>query len=270
MKLHQIPAVIAIIPARYASMRFPGKPLAMIHGKTLIQRTYENTRRCPLIDRLIVATDDHRIYDHVKAFNGEVVMTPEDFPTGSDRLAYVVQKDQALQAAEVIVNVQGDEPCFEPEVLMQLIQILQNDDEAVMLTAAFKLEDEAEALNPNCVKCVIDRQGNALYFSRSLIPGNREKKFNQETTYYKHVGLYAFRPQFLLQYGKLPMTPLQCAESLEQLKVLEHGYKIKVAIVKSASVDVNTPEDLKKVEQQLCKQNSSSSLAESVHPSVKG
>ncbi len=266
MRPPTIPAVVAIIPARYASTRFPGKPLVDIKGKTLIQRTYENTKRCALIDRLIVATDDARIYDHVAGFGGEVVMTPVDFPTGSDRLAYVVGNDKTLQAAEVVVNVQGDEPCFEADVLRQLIEALRSDPAAVMSTAAFKLEDAAEANNPNCVKCVIDLQGNALYFSRTLIPGNREQKFDKGTTYYKHVGLYAFRPQFLLQYGKLPMTPLQCAENLEQLKVLEHGYKIKVAIIKSVSVDVNTPEDLKKVELQLCKQNSFSSPAESVHP----
>jgi len=255
--------VVAIIPARYASTRFPGKPLVQIKGKTLIQRTFESAKRCPLIDKLIVATDDQRIFDHVQSFGGSVVMTPEDCPTGSDRLAFVVRNDKSLQNAEMIINVQGDEPCLDPEVLTQLIQILRSDSTAVMSTAAFRLEEE-DAYNPNSPKVVLDLHGNALYFSRSLIPGGRTLKFQQDIPVYKHVGIYAFRPDFLLKYGSLPMTPLQRAEDLEQLKVLEHGYKIKVAIVKSVSADVNTPEDIKKVEKELCKQNSSSSQAESV------
>lgn len=258
MTSHAKRTVVAIIPARYASTRFPGKPLVQIKGKTLIQRTYENAKRCKLIDKIIVATDDQRIFDHVVAFGGDVIMTPVDLPTGSDRLAYVVERDKALEQSEMILNVQGDEPCLDPEVLTQLIEILRNDPEAVMSTCAFKLENEEEAGNPNSPKCVVDQKGNALYFSRALIPGGRSLKFDHDIPVYKHVGIYAFRPHFLLQYGKLPMTPLQRAEDLEQLKVLEHGYKIKVAIVKSVSADVNTPEDIKKVELELCKQNSSS------------
>jgi len=261
---HSKSAVIAIIPARYASTRFPGKPLVQIQGKTLIQRTFECAKRCPLIDKLIVATDDQRIFDHVKSFGGDVVMTPEDCPTGSDRLAYVLQQDKPLQQAEMIINVQGDEPCLDPDVLTQLIQVLRADPSAVMSTAAFRIESEEEAYNPNSPKVVVDLHGNALYFSRSLIPGGRTLKLTPECPVYKHVGIYAFRPDFLLKYGSLPMTPLQRAEDLEQLKVLEHGYKIKVAIVKSVSADVNTPEDIKKVEQELCKQSSSSLQAGSV------
>lgn len=250
--------VIAIIPARYASTRFPGKPLVEIKGKTLIQRTYENTKRCPLIDSIIVATDDTRISKHVENFGGIALMTPENCPTGSDRSAYVVEQNPEMLQADVIINVQGDEPCLDPAVLSQLVNILRSDPDAVMSTAAFKLDNAEDAANPNCVKCVLDSQGNALYFSRALIPAGRTLTYNENTIYYKHVGIYAFRPHFLLQYAQLPMTPLQKAEDLEQLKVLEHGYKIKVAIVKSLGPDVNAPEDIKKVEQELCKQNSSS------------
>lgn len=256
-------SVAAIIPARYASTRFPGKPLFPIQGKTLIQHTYENTRRCSFLDSLIVATDDTRIYDHVLSFGGHAVMTPENCPTGSDRLAYVIERDPLLKEAEIIINVQGDEPCLDPETLRKVVEILRSDDTAVMSTAIFPLTAE-EAHNPNVVKCAIDLQGNALYFSRALIPSGHSQKFSEGNPYYKHIGIYAFRPWFLLRYAALPMTPLQKAEDLEQLKVLEHGYKIKAALIHTVSPDVNTLNDIKKVEQLLCKQNSSLSQAESV------
>lgn len=248
--------IVALIPARYGSTRFPGKPLVEIQGKTLIQRTYENSKRCPLLDELIVATDDQRIYDHVKSFGGDVVMTPDNCPTGSDRLAYVLNAIPHLQKAEIIVNVQGDEPCLDPLVISSLIEALRSDPSAVMSTAVVKLENEEEAYSSSDVKCVLDLSGTVLYFSRALIPGGQTLSYRKEIPYYKHLGIYAYRPDFLLEYTRLPMTPLQLAEDLEQLKVLEHGYKIKAAIVKSASAGVNTPEDIKKVEQELCKQNS--------------
>jgi 3-deoxy-manno-octulosonate cytidylyltransferase (CMP-KDO synthetase) len=249
------PSVVAIIPARYASTRFPGKPLVKIYGKSLIQHTYENAGRCPLLDELVVATDDQRIYDHVKGFGGNVVMTPETCPTGSDRLAYVVQNDPRFQQAEVIVNVQGDEPCVDPQVLTMLVEALQCDPSAVMSTVAVKLEEE-EAQSPSHVKCVMDLRGNVLYFSRALIPGGKAGEYREGISYYKHVGVYAYRPEFLLEYAKLPMTPLQVAEDLEQLKVLEHGYKIKGVVVNSVSVGVDTPEDIKRAEKELCRQSS--------------
>ena len=254
MKHHKKISTFAIIPARYGSVRFPGKPLIKINGKTLIQRTYENTKRCISLSDVIVATDDQRIFDHVKDFDGHVVMTPATCPTGTDRLAYVLENEIRLQKAEVIVNVQGDEPCLDPSVITQLIEVLQSDPTAVMSTAVVKLQ-ENEALNSSEVKCVLALDSSVLYFSRTLIPGGLELKFRKEIPYYKHLGIYAYRPDFLLKYAKLPITPLQMAEDLEQLKVLEHGYKIKAAIVKSASAGVNTPEDIKKVEQDLCKQN---------------
>jgi 3-deoxy-manno-octulosonate cytidylyltransferase (CMP-KDO synthetase) len=256
MKKSKIPQVVAIIPARYGSTRFPGKPLIEIQGKTLIQRTYENAKKCRLLDEVMIATDDQRIFDHANSFGAPVIMTPESCPTGSDRLAFVIEHVPRLQQAEIIVNVQGDEPCLDPSVISHLITTLREDDSAVMSTAVVKLTSEDEAHNPSEVKCVLALDGTALYFSRSLIPGSPRLAYQNDIPYYKHLGIYAYRPDFLLKYVRLPMTPLQVVEDLEQLKVLEHGYKIKAAIVESASVGVNTPEDIKRVEQELCKQNS--------------
>lgn len=247
--------IVAIIPARYNSTRFPGKILASILGKSLIQRTYENAARCPLLDDILIATDHKDIYDHIISFGGKAVMTP-DCATGSDRLAFVVGQSPVLQKASMIVNIQGDEPCIEPSVTESIVRVLENDNNAVMSTAVVPIQTEEEAANPSDVKCVLDLHGNVMYFSRSLIPGSFCKTFRTEAKYFKHLGVYAYRPQFLLTYCKLPKTPLQQAEDLEQLKVLEHGYKIKAAIVNSSSVGVNTPEDIKKVEQELCRQNS--------------
>lgn len=255
------PAIAGIIPARYGSTRFPGKPLVDIMGKTLIQRTYENALSCPLLDRLIVATDDIRIFNHVKDFGGEAAMTPEECPTGSDRLAYVVSQDPSLQAAEMIINIQGDEPCLPRDSIEILVKTLRANPQAVVSTLASRIETLSEAESRHVVKCVIDTKGRALYFSRALIPAGLEESFDQGCCHYKHIGLYAFRPNFLLDYAKLPMTPLQTAENLEQLKILEHGYQIAVGIAATSSVDVNIPADLKKVEQRLCTQNTSSSQA---------
>jgi 3-deoxy-manno-octulosonate cytidylyltransferase (CMP-KDO synthetase) len=249
------PKIVGIIPARYGSSRFPGKPLAHIHGKSLIQRTYENCQKISFFDAVIVATDDQRIFDHVLGFGGDVVMTSPHCPTGTDRLIEAVEKDPRLSDASIIINVQGDEPCLEAEVIQKVVQLLLEDDSPVMSTAVMKIHSEMEALNPSVVKCSVDRQGYALYFSRSLIPGNPKIKFNPNLTYFKHIGIYGFRREFLLKYGKLSPTPLQLAEDLEQLKVLEHGYKIKTAIVDSYSISVDHPEDIKKVESLLCKQN---------------
>jgi 3-deoxy-manno-octulosonate cytidylyltransferase (CMP-KDO synthetase) len=254
MMSHEKHKIIGIIPARYASTRFPGKLLVEICGKPLIQWTYENTRRCRELDALIIATDHPAIYDCVFGFGGVAVMTPDSCATGSDRAACVVAHEPSFQAADAIVNVQGDEPCLDPQAISSLIQALVNDSQAVMSTA-ITIQDEEEARNPHDVKCVIDLKGNALYFSRSTIPGNLKSPF-QKGIYYKHIGIYAYRPDFLLAYPTLAPTPLQLAEDLEQLKVLEHGYRIKTALVNGINVGVNTPEDIKKVECELCKQSS--------------
>lgn len=240
---------VAIIPARYASTRFPGKPLIKILDKTLIQRTYENALLCKTLADVVVATDDARIFDHVTSFGGRVVMTG-DCATGTDRLVEVVKNGLD---AEIILNIQGDEPCLDPEIVDAVVQALVQSPDAVVSTAAVEMTCADEAQLSSSVKCVLDQNGYALYFSRSLIPGNKNLTWNSHTTYLKHLGIYCYRKEFLLQYGKLPQTPLQIAEDLEQLKILEHGYKIKVALVNKMSLGVDTPEDIKKVEQFLCK-----------------
>ncbi|CAF23549.1 unnamed protein product [Candidatus Protochlamydia amoebophila UWE25] len=247
--------IIGIIPARYGSTRFPGKPLASILGKTLLQRTYENSLRASALSDLIVATDDERIFEHVRSFNGKVVMTSEQCPTGTDRLAEVLSLYPEWMHATAIVNIQGDEPCLNPLTINLAVQALVNDPQGQVSTIVTPLLDEEEAKNSSIVKCVMDQQGNALYFSRALIPSNKTNSFKNGAIYFRHLGLYVYRPSFIINYQKLPSTPLQLEEDLEQLKVLEHGYRIKVAIVDQANIGVDTPEDIHKVEEWLCKQN---------------
>jgi 3-deoxy-manno-octulosonate cytidylyltransferase (CMP-KDO synthetase) len=251
-----MPKIIGIIPARYKSTRFPGKPFAQISGKTLIQRSYENARQCKTLEQLIVATDDQRIYDHVQSFGGTAIMTSEDCPTGTDRLSEVICNTPSLEAVEIIVNIQGDEPCINPRFIDLIAITLKDHPEAAVSTLITPLLDEKEALNPSIVKCVIDRNHYALYFSRTLIPSGKDLKFKPDQIYYKHLGIFGYRREFLLHYAHLPLTPLQLAEDLEQLKVLEHGYKIITSTVHGECADVNTPEDIQKIEQLLCKQNS--------------
>lgn len=246
--------VIGIIPARYDSTRFPGKPLVSIMGKPLIQRTWENAKKCTAFDDLIIATDDARIKDVAEAFGAKVVMTSPDHHTGTDRLAEVAKDIPA----HIVVNIQGDEPCLETKVMESVVEALQSDAGSVMSTAAIPITSEEMARNPSVVKCVLDKSGHALYFSRGLIPHTRDQKYHKEIQYYHHLGIYGFRKEFLLHYNKLEKTPLQMIEDLEQLKVLEHGYRIKVAIVNSKSIGVDTPEDIKKVEELLCNENTSS------------
>lgn len=250
------PQVIGIIPARFGSTRFPGKPLIQILNKSLIQRTYESALRCQSLDHLIVATDDQRIYDHVNSFGGKVILTKENCPSGTDRLVDALQQLDFVDEDALIINIQGDEPCIEPDVIQKVIDILISDSSAVMSTAIMPLDPEKDGQNSSVVKCVIDQNQTALYFSRSLIPGNKEQRTHPQHIYYKHLGIYGYRRHFLFLYPKLPPTPLQQLEDLEQLKVLEHGYKIKTAVVSSLSIGVDTPEDIKKVEQLLWKQNS--------------
>lgn len=247
--------VLGIIPARYASTRLYGKLLIPILGKTLLQRTFENASRAAILDDLIVATDDKRILEHVHAFGGHAVMTSVDCPTGTDRLAEALEKHPEWLDKAAIVNIQGDEPCLDPMAIEAAVQLLLDDPHACMSTVAAPLENEEEARSSSVVKCVIDQNQNALYFSRALIPSNTKHAFNPRGPYFRHIGLYVYRPSFILQYQKLSPTPLQLEENLEQLKVLEHGYRIKVALIEKASIGVDVHEDLNKVEQWICKQN---------------
>lgn len=249
---------LGIIPARYESTRFPGKPLAQILGKSLIQRTYENALTCKDLAEIVVATDDERIYDHVKSFQGQVVMTSRECLTGTDRIGEVLTRYPSYQRYSLTVNIQGDEPCLDPEMVSLLVRALEETDGAVMATPIGVLADEKEAFHPSIVKCVVDQSFYALYFSRALIPSGRSGAFHPHVTYYRHIGLYAYRTPFLIRYKDLSPTPLQLAEDLEQLKVIEHGFRIKAVLVTTPFfLEVNHPEDIQKVERYLCKQNSS-------------
>ncbi|MDP1834839.1 MAG: 3-deoxy-manno-octulosonate cytidylyltransferase [Chlamydiales bacterium] len=259
--------VIGIMPARYGSTRFPAKMLAVIAGKTLLQHSYENAQKFEILADLIIATDDQRIFDHVLSFGGKVVMTSPEHPSGTDRLAEVVSLFPDYKNASVIVNIQGDEPFLSVPAINGIVHELQNDPEAVMATAASPIRCPKVAMDSSVVKCVFDNNHNALYFSRALIPASHNLQYCPETTYYQHYGVYAFRPDFLMRYAELPRTALQLREDLEQLKILEHGYRIKVAVIQEHDIPgVNLPEDVAKVEPFLCQRNISSSLAVSAHP----
>ena len=240
--------VTAVIPARYASTRFPGKPLADLGGKPMIQWVCEGAARCSLIDQVIVATDDTRIAAAVTAFGGTAVMTRPDHPTGTDRLAEVA----AGLDSDLIVNVQGDEPLIDPLMIEAAVKPLLADPAIPMGTLKTPLISLEEFRNPNVVKVVTDRQGFALYFSRAPIPHPRdfadqlEKRWRELATA-KHVGLYVYRRDFLLAFPKLQPTPLEEQENLEQLRALEHGYRIFVAETAMGVQGVDTPEDLERV-----------------------
>ena len=226
--------VVAVIPARFASTRLPGKPLLAETGKTLIQHVYEQVRKCPGLDRVVVATDDERILQAVKSFGGEAVMTSPRNPTGTDRIAEAVRAIDCLK----VINVQGDEPEIEPELIEAVIGLL--DQGAEMATLAVPFENPQDALLSHRVKVVIDRHHNALYFSRSRIPYSN----GTVTPALLHLGIYGYTKAFLQRYVTLDSTPLELAEKLEQLRALEHGYKIKVGIVKVKSQGgIDTPED---------------------------
>ena len=231
---------ICVIPARYSSTRLPGKPLKDICGKPMICRVWERASRAESVAEVIVATDDERILQAVEKYSGRAVMTRADHKTGTDRLAEVAEK---FPDADVIVNVQGDEPLIEPALIDELVAEFA-DDELQMATVATELTEADEMQNPNNVKVVVDKNGNALYFSRSLIPYPRNAGKSQV---FKHIGIYAYRRNFLLAYAKMEPTPLEQSESLEQLRALENGYKIRVIKSDCRFVGVDTEDDLKLV-----------------------
>ncbi len=237
-----MPTALAVIPARYGSSRFPGKPLAHDTGKPLIQHVVERVNECGLIERVVVATDDLRIYDAVLRFGGEAVMTGEH-PNGTSRIAEAVEQLDSEHA--LIVNVQGDEPEVPAATIDALVQGLADDAAAQMATLASPFEDDEDPRNPNVVKLVLDRRGRAMYFSRSPIPYDRDAELlgtRPHTTMYKHPGLYAYRREFLRLYPTLEPTPLEQAEKLEQLRVLEHGHPIAVIHAPAPHPGIDTPE----------------------------
>lgn len=230
------PRAIAVIPARYESSRFPGKPLAARTGKPLIQHVVEHVRQAQRISRIIVATDDRRIYDATRAFGCEAAMTSPDHTNGTSRIAEVAADFPDPQS--IVVNVQGDEPEIEPEVIDRLVDGLLADPDAPMATLASEFSPDENPGDPNIVKLVVGVNGRALYFSRSLIP------FDRDGTGYrplKHPGLYAYRQHFLVKYARLPVTPLENAEKLEQLRALEHGHAIAVVKVACRHHGIDTP-----------------------------
>jgi len=241
--------LIALIPARYGSTRFPGKPLAPILGKPLIQRVYEQARQVPGLDAVWVATDDARIRDCVAGFGGQVVMTRADHPSGSDRLA---EASLLLRLApeDLVINIQGDQPVFPPELIGQLAAVLRQDPAAAMATPARRVDDLELALNPNVVKVVFDQHHRALYFSRSPLPYWRD---GQAPYFYKHIGIYAYRMDFLQKFVTLPPGCWEDAEKLEQLRALEHGFPIHIVETTGDTLEVDTPEDLQKAEIYLRK-----------------
>lgn len=239
---------LIVIPARFASTRFPGKMLATIFNKSLIQHTYENAKKSKRIADVLIATDDQKILEHAISFGAEAILTPANCPNGTDRVYHALKSFEKASQDAIIINVQGDEPLLNPEAIDKLCTTLESDSKIQMATLVTPLHNKEELHNPSVVKCVFDKNFNALYFSRSAIPFNRH-----EGQVYQHVGVYAFRRPFLEIYNQLPESPLQKAEDLEQLKVLEHGYDIKVVVENSQSVGVDTPEDIQKVEQLLCR-----------------
>jgi 3-deoxy-manno-octulosonate cytidylyltransferase (CMP-KDO synthetase) len=236
--------VIGLIPARFGSKRFPGKPLSKIFEKTLIQLTWENASQ--VIKNLWVVTDDPRIGEHVESFGGKVIYSPQDLSSGTERIAWALGQKNGPNG-NIVVNIQGDEPCLSHEAICEVIKTLQNSPDAVMATPVVEMMGP-EMNNPHHVKCVTDKFGKALYFSRSPIP-------YRASSFKKHLGLYAYRKEFLLKLPTLEDTPLQKLEDLEQLKVIEHGYTIQTCTVSSFAPSVDVPEDIKIVENYICQKN---------------
>ncbi len=239
--------VVAIIPARYHSNRFEGKPLALINGKPMIQHVVERAQTVKLLSRVVVATDDQRIADCVEGFGGDFVITRDDHVSGSDRLAEAAELLNITEH-DIVVNIQGDQPLFDAEVIEQVAKPLLDDPALPMSTLIYKIVRPEEIDDPNHVKTVFDHEHNALYFSRSPVPFQRNPEEKTVPTYYKHLGFYAYRKGFLLTFVALPEGEWERFEKLEQLRALEYGYKIRVVLTNHDSIEVDTPDDLKRVE----------------------
>ncbi len=238
----------AFIPARYQSSRFPGKPLALIAGKPMIQRVYERTVSCRQLSEVYVATDDERILDCVMEFGGNAIMTEKSHRSGTDRIAQAALI-VGLNYDDIVVNIQGDQPIFDPVIVTQLIMPFEGEQNIFMTTLKHRISDENDIQNPNHVKVVTDNEGFALYFSRHPIPYLRGS--DSSIDYYKHLGFYGFRMEFLMRFTRLSEGLLESSEKLEQLRALEHGFKIKVVETSFNSIEVDVPEDVKRVEEVL-------------------
>jgi 3-deoxy-manno-octulosonate cytidylyltransferase (CMP-KDO synthetase) len=240
--------VVAVIPARYASTRLPGKPLVSIAGKPMIERVWERARQASRVSQVIVATDDERIAKAVKSFGGEAVLTRADHRSGTERVAEVAV---AHPDAEILVNVQGDMPLIDPAAIDAGIEAVRDEEDVTVGTLAVPISNPAEIMDPNVVKTVLDFDGNALYFSRAPIPWVRDRQAPVHAKHLKHVGLYVFRREALLEFATFPQGDLERIEQLEQLRWLENGYRIRVVETEHKTVEVDTPEDVKRVEQFL-------------------
>lgn len=241
--------VLAIIPARYGSSRFPGKPLVQIQGKSMIQRVVEQAQSCSALNEVIVATDDQRIHDHVLTFGGKVMMTQSKHKSGTDRCGEVLSKcDPSI---DIVVNIQGDEPFIHPDQITQLVQVFENERIDIS-TLAKPITHEKELHNPNVVKVVKQKNSLALYFSRNPIPFLRDQEvWTQKHTYYKHIGIYAFRAHVLKELVQLPLGLLEQAECLEQLRWLENSFNIHVGLTEHENIGIDTPEDLEKLNNMI-------------------
>jgi 3-deoxy-manno-octulosonate cytidylyltransferase (CMP-KDO synthetase) len=247
MRVKNSSRTVVIIPARFASERLPGKPLAEIAGKPMIQHVYERASRARSVDEVLVATDDRRIASAVEACGGSAIMTPTDMRSGTDRIAFVAQ---SLNNSDTIINVQGDEPLIDPVIIDQTAAPVQSDPTIPVATPVRRIQTEEELLNPNTTKVVLDNKQNCLYFSRSPIPYCRDAADGGRLglqAFYKHIGLYVFNREFLLRYAAMQRTPLERAEKLEQLRILEHGFHIRAVPTEYDSVPVDTPADLERV-----------------------
>ncbi len=241
-------SVFAFIPSRYASTRFPGKPLAMIAGKPMVQHACGCALRCADISEVYVVTDDTRIMDCVKGFGGKAVMTGKNHPSGTDRIAEAAEI-LGLKDDDIIVNIQGDQPVFMPSIISKMVKPLVDDETIVMGTVKYRITDPSEINNSNIVKVVTDNNDFALYFSRSPIPFYREKSVTQD--FYKPLGFYAYRKGFIMEFNRLPVARLENTEKLEPLRAIENNYRIKVVETEFDSIEVDTPEDILKVEKLL-------------------
>jgi 3-deoxy-manno-octulosonate cytidylyltransferase (CMP-KDO synthetase) len=236
--------IVCVIPSRYQSSRFPGKPLADLCGKPMIQYVYERALRAKGVSSAIIATDDRRIYDAVEEFGGRAVMTSVALRSGTDRIAAAIE-NIGLADDDIVVNIQGDQPLFEPVQIDEVVAPLLDDESLPMSTLIYRIIRDEEIVHPNAVKVAVDRNGFALYFSRATIPYVRDR--GKKAEYFKHHGIYAYRRDFLMTFATLPDGVLENLESLEQLRALEYGYRIKVVETKYDSVEVDTPEELARV-----------------------
>jgi 3-deoxy-manno-octulosonate cytidylyltransferase (CMP-KDO synthetase) len=239
--------IVGIIPARFASTRFPGKPLTNIGGKSMIQRVYEQSKKSKVLADVVIATDDKRIEEHVRAFGGNVVMTKETHQSGTDRCFEAIQ--QFLASANVVINIQGDEPFIQPEQI-DLVASCFNSDKVQIATLVKKISNYEELVNINTPKVIVNKESEAIYFSRQTIPhirGEKQMEWLNHHVFYKHIGIYGYTTKVLAEITVLKQSSLELAEGLEQLRWIENGYKIKTQITDCESISIDVPDDLKKL-----------------------